>query len=121
MPCACNTFNALQGFEKAIAQLLLAAPSMVMIVTSRNHVLFTSHQITTKAIEVQELAAEDAEKMMAVCSAKHAKGHCSRAGSIVRQCAHCFVCGQQVHCQLGICSKGDKTHHGPIGVCVSVV
>lgn len=54
----------LQGFEQAIGHVLAASPSMVMIFTSRNSVLFTSPQITNRSIEVQQLAAEDAEKIM---------------------------------------------------------
>lgn len=47
-----------------MAQLLSACPSMVIIVSSQDHILFTSHHITTKSLELQPLAAEDAEKMI---------------------------------------------------------
>ena len=57
-------FMALQEFERAMAQLLSAAPSMVIVVTSQERMSFTSHQITSKSLELQPLAAEDAEEMI---------------------------------------------------------
>ena len=56
--------NTLQGFEKSIAQILAAAPSLLMIVTSRTRALFAFHNLTGRSIEIQQLASEDAEKMI---------------------------------------------------------
>ncbi|DBA98643.1 TPA: hypothetical protein ACH3X1_014429 [Trebouxia sp. C0004] len=56
-------------FEKSIAQMLTAAPSLLMIVTSRNRALFASHNLIGRSMEIQQLASEDAEKMIWQCAA----------------------------------------------------
>ena len=57
-------FMAMQEFESAIAQLLIALPSMVIIVSSQDHMSFSSPHITSKSLELQPLATEDAERMI---------------------------------------------------------
>ena len=41
-----------------------AAPSLLMVLTSRNRTLLASHNLTGRSIEIQQLASEDAEKMI---------------------------------------------------------
>ena len=48
----------------SIAQMLAAAPSLVMILTSRNRAPFASHNLTSRSMEIQQLASADAEKMI---------------------------------------------------------
>jgi len=54
----------LQVFEENIIKLLEAAPSLVIVITSRSSVLFTSGQITVSMAGIQQLNAEDAEEMV---------------------------------------------------------
>jgi len=118
--CASLFASTLQEFEKSLAQMLAAASSLLMIVTSRNRALFASHNLTGRSMEIQQLARGCREDDMAVCSVQNAKGGGGRAGCIVRQHAHCVVGCQQLHCQLSFCSKG--THSTVcLSACVQVL
>jgi hypothetical protein len=62
--CASLFASTLQEFEKSLAQMLAAASSLLMVVTSCNRALFASRNLTGRSMEIQQLASEDAEKMI---------------------------------------------------------